>query len=119
QQSMELQRLRENLGRAGISTSNLARDERGLRQRIDQTSQALDRQTAKLQAAARHQQRLAAAKERYTSGRAAVGAAAGTGAAALAAGGGMLYAESKFVMPGIDFDASMSKVQALARLEKT
>lgn len=119
QQSMELQRLRESLGRAGISTSNLARDERGLRQRIDQTSQALDRQTTKLQAAAKHQQRLAAAKDRYGAGRAAVGAAAGTGAAALATGGGMLYAESKFVMPGIDFDAGMSKVQALARLEKS
>ncbi|RSE76662.1 phage tail tape measure protein [Achromobacter denitrificans] len=119
QQSMELQRLRENLGRAGISTSNLSRDERGLRQRIDQTSQALDRQTAKLQAAAKHQQRLAAAKDRFGAGRGAVGAAAGTGAAALATGGGLLYAESKFVMPGIDFDASMSKVQALARLEKT
>lgn len=118
QQSIELQRLRESLGKAGVSTSNLARDERGLRQRIDQTSQALDRQKTKLQAAAKHQQRLNAAKDRYGAGRASVGAAAGTGAAALATGGGMLYAESKFVMPGIDFDAGMSKVQALARLDK-
>lgn len=118
QQSVELQRLRDNLSRAGLSTSNLARDERNLRQKIDSTSQALDRQTRKLQGAASHHQKLSAAREKYSSGKATVGAMAGAGAAGLAAGGGALYAESRFIRPGVEFDAKMSKVQALARLEK-
>lgn len=118
QQSIELQRLRDNLSRAGISTSSLARDERNLRQQIDQTSQALTRQTQKLQAAAAHQQKLTAAKEKYSAGKAATGAMAGTGATALATGGAALYAESRFIRPGVEFDAKMSKVQALSRQDK-
>ena len=118
QQSIELQRLRDNLNRTGISSSNLAQDERRLRQQIDQTSQALTRQAQKLQAAASHQQKLTAAKERYSSGKAAAGAMAGTGAGALATGGAALYAESRFLRPGVQFDAQMSKVQALSRQDK-
>jgi len=118
QQSIELQRLRDNLGRAGISSASLARDERNLRQQIDQTSQALTRQTQKLQAAAAHQHKLTAAKERYSAGKATAGAMAGTGAGALATGGAALYAESRFIRPGVEFDAKMSKVQALSRQDK-
>ena len=118
QQSVELQRLRDNLNRAGISSSSLARDERNLRLQIDQTSQALSRQTQKLQAAAAQQQKLAAAKEKYSAGKATAGAMAGTGAGALATGGAALYAESRFIRPGVEFDAKMSKVQALSRQDK-
>ncbi|CAO3872188.1 phage tail tape measure protein [Achromobacter mucicolens] len=118
QQSVELQRLRDNLNRAGISSSSLARDERNLRQQIDQTSQALSRQTQKLQAAAAQQQKLAAAKEKYSAGKATAGAMGGTGAGALATGGAALYAESRFIRPGVEFDAKMSKVQALSRQDK-
>ncbi|MGH8817431.1 MAG: phage tail tape measure protein, partial [Achromobacter pestifer] len=118
EQSIELQRLRNNLNNAGLSASNLARDEQGLRQRIDQTNAALDRQMQKMKAAASRHERLGAAKDRYNAGRSAAGAMAGLGAGGLAAGGGALYAETKFLLPGVDFDASMSKVQALARLEK-
>lgn len=118
QQSIELQRLRDSLGRAGISSSSLARDERNLRQQIDQTSQALTRQTQKLQAAAAQQQKLTAAKEKYSAGKATAGAMAGTGAGALASGGAALYAESRFIRPGVEFDAKMSKVQALSRQDK-
>ncbi|MGE8567993.1 MAG: phage tail tape measure protein [Achromobacter sp.] len=118
QQSIELQRLRDNLSRTGISSSNLAQDERRLRQQVDQTSQALTRQTQKLQAAASHQQKLTAAKERYGAGKATAGAMAGTGAGALATGGAALYAESRFIRPGVEFDAKMSKVQALSRQDK-
>ncbi|WP_334168253.1 phage tail tape measure protein [Achromobacter mucicolens] len=118
QQSVELQRLRDNLNRAGISSSSLARDERNLRQQIDQTSQALSRQTQKLQAAAAQQQKLTAAKEKYSAGKATAGAMAGTGAGALATGGAALYAESRFIRPGVEFDAKMSKVQALSRQDK-
>ncbi|PQZ68427.1 phage tail tape measure protein [Achromobacter sp. MYb9] len=118
EQSIELQRLRTSLSTTGVSASNLSRDEQGLRQRIDQTNAALDRQMQKLKASASHQQRLGAAKDRYNAGRSAAGAMAGLGAGGLAAGGGALYAETKFLLPGVDFDAAMSKVQALARLDK-
>lgn len=118
EQAMALQRLRSSLSTAGISTGNLARGEQGLRQRIDQTTVALERQMRRMNAAAALQQRLSAAKDRYNAGRATAGAMAGFGAGGLAAGGGALYAETKFLLPGVDFGASMSKVQALARLEK-
>ncbi|AZR93242.1 phage tail tape measure protein [Bordetella trematum] len=118
EQSIELQRLRTSLSTAGLSASNLARDEQGLRQRIEQTNAALDRQMQKLKASASHQQRLGAAKDRYNAGRSAAGTMAGLGAGGLAAGGAALYAETKFLLPGVDFDAAMSKVQALARLDK-
>ena len=43
---------------------------------------------------------------------------AGKGTAAAASGGAALYASAKMIMPGIDFDASMSKVQAITRLDQ-
>lgn len=119
EQSAELQRLRNSLSNAGISTGNLSRDERTLRQRIEQTNHALDSQASRLKEVAKHQQRLATAREKYSAGRSAAGAMAGMGAGGVAAGGAMLYTGGKFIAPGLDFDASMSKVQALARLDKS
>ncbi|TLX52829.1 phage tail tape measure protein, partial [Stutzerimonas nosocomialis] len=40
------------------------------------------------------------------------------GAGGLATGGGILYAGTRLMAPGLDFDASQSKVQALARLDR-
>lgn len=119
EQSVELQRLRANLSRAGIGTATLSRDEHGLRQRIEQTNQALSRQVERLKAASIQQQRLAHAKDRYTALRGTAGSMAGMGAGGLAAGGGALYTSARLLAPGVSFDAGMSKVQALARLDKT
>ncbi|WP_067754886.1 phage tail tape measure protein [Orrella dioscoreae] len=118
QPAVELQRVRNSLTAAGVSTSNLGRHERQLRDRITQTNAALTKQTERLRAAAAAQQRLATAKDKYERTRSAAGAMAGGGAGALAMGGAGIYLGARFMAPGLDFDASMSRVQALARLDK-
>ncbi|WP_417539992.1 phage tail tape measure protein, partial [Marinobacter sp.] len=45
------------------------------------------------------------------------GSMAGAGAGGLASGGGILYAGAQMMAPGLEFDASMSKVQALTKLD--
>ncbi len=118
QQSTKLQGLRDRLHSAGISTKNLSGDERQLRDRISSTNQALESQKAKLAQVAQQQRRLAEARERLGKSQQLAGSMAAGGAAGLAAGSGALYAGARMMAPGIQFDADMSQVQALTRLEK-
>lgn len=118
EQQRELQGLRGKLSAAGISTRNLGQHERELRSKISATNQALSQQEGRLKRVTAQQQRLGRAKQQYEKTQALAGSMAGTGAAGLATGSGILYAGARMMAPGLDFDASMSKVQALARLEK-
>jgi len=125
QQSIQMQTVRTRLNDAGYATSSLVASERRLRAALAETNSALSQQQARLKAVAAQQQRAAAqqaryqrARESYERGRGLAGNMAGLGAGGLVAGGGMLYAGTRFIAPGFDFDASMSKVQALARLDK-
>lgn len=116
QQQAELQGLRGKLNAAGISTRNLGQHERELRTRITATNQAMAQQEARLKRITAQQQRLARAKQQYDQTQALAGSMAATGAGGLATGSGILYAGARMLAPGLDFDASMSKVQALTRL---
>src|SRR5690606_9603304 len=116
QQQAELQGLRGKLNAAGISTRNLGQHERDLRTRITATNQAMAQQEARLKRITAQQQRLARAKQQYEKTQALAGSMAGTGAGGLATGSGILYAGSRMLAPGLDFDTGMSKVQALTRL---
>lgn len=116
QQQTELQGLRGKLNAAGISTRNLGQHERELRTRITATNQAMAQQEARLKRITAQQQRLARAKQQYDQTQALAGSMAATGAGGLATGSGILYAGARMLAPGLDFDASMSKVQALTRL---
>lgn len=116
QQQAELQGLRGKLNAAGISTRNLGQHERELRTRITATNQAMDQQEARLKRITAQQQRLARAKQQYDQTQALAGSMAATGAGGLATGSGILYAGARMLAPGLDFDASMSKVQSLTRL---
>lgn len=115
-QQAELQGLRGKLNAAGISTRNLGQHERDLKARITATNQAMAQQEARLKRVTAQQQRLARAKQQYDQTQALAGSMAATGAGGLATGSGILYAGSRMLAPGLDFDASMSKVQALTRL---
>ena len=116
EQQRELQGLRTRLSEAGISTRTLGQHERELRSKIAATNQALSQQEGRLKRVTAQQQRLANAKRQYEQTQALAGSMAGTGAAGLATGSGILYAGARMMAPGLDFDASMSKVQSLARL---
>lgn len=116
QQQAELQGLRGKLNAAGISTRNLSQHERDLKARITATNQAMAQQEARLKRITAQQQRLARAKQQYDQTQALAGSMAATGAGGLATGSGILYTGSRLLAPGLDFDTSMSRVQALTRL---
>ena len=118
EQQRELQGLRGKLNAAGISTRNLGQHERDLRQKITQTNQSLSQQEARLKRVTQQQQRLAKAKQQYERTQSLAGSMAGAGAAGMATGGGALYAGARLMAPGIEFDAQMSQVQSLTRLDK-
>ncbi|UVL00496.1 phage tail tape measure protein [Pseudomonas sp. B21-048] len=118
QQSEQLQGLRTRLQAAGISTTNLGGHERQLREQIRATNHSIAEQTHRLSALAAQQRRLAAARATFDQSKNLASGMAGKGTTALAGGGATLYAGTKLLAPGIDFDASMSKVQAISRLKK-
>lgn len=118
EQQRELQGLRGKLSEAGISTRNLGQHERDLRTKVNQTNQAIAEQEGRLKKLTAQQKRLGQAKADYERTSALAGSMAATGAGGLATGSGILYAGARVMAPGLEFDASMSKVQALARLDK-
>lgn len=117
-QQTQLQGLRSKLNAAGISTRNLGAGERDLRAKIAATNSALQQQENRLKRITTQQKRLAAAKSQHEKTQGLAGSMAGTGAAGLATGSGILYGGAKLMAPGLEFDASMSNVQALTRLDK-
>ena len=118
EQRAELQRLIPKLREAGVDTRNLAGSESQLKSRIEATTQAYKRQQERMKAIAAQQERLGRMKQSYEKTKGVAGSMAGSGAGMLAGGSGILYAGSKLLAPGLDFDASMSRVQALTRLDK-
>jgi TP901 family phage tail tape measure protein len=118
QNGEQLQRLRTRLHDAGISTKNLSQHERRLREQTDGANQSIREQTRRLAALAAQQRRLAAARATLQNHRDIASSMLGKGASAAATGGAALYAGARMIMPGIDFDASMSKVQAITRLDQ-
>ncbi|BFN28465.1 chromosome partition protein Smc [Pseudomonas sp. SCT] len=117
EQQRELQGLRGKLGEAGISTRNLGQHERELRQRVESTNKTLAQQEQRLKQLTTQQKRLGQAKAQYERTQQLAGSMAATGAGGLATGSGILYAGAKVMAPGLEFDTSMSKVQALTKLD--
>jgi len=118
EQQTQLQGLRGKLSAAGISTRDLSTHERELRSRIEHTNKSIADQTKRMQALSQQTKRLAQARAQYDRTQRVAGSMAGSGAAGLASGSGILYAGARLLAPGLDFDASMSKVQSLTRLDK-
>ncbi|CAM3783923.1 phage tail tape measure protein [Xenorhabdus thuongxuanensis] len=110
----EKQRLRgvtAELYRYGISARNSS----------DVTGQITRRTATYNRQLAEQQRRLTAvthAQTRYANAKEGRGKLATAGAAAMATGAGALYGMSRLMAPGLDFDAGMSSVQALTRLDK-
>jgi len=118
EQQRELQGLRGKLNEAGVSTRNLGQHERDLRNKVTQTNQPLAQQETRLKRLTAQQKRLGQAKAEYQRTQQLAGSMAGAGAGGMATGGGILYAGARFMAPGLNFDASQSRVQALTRLSK-
>ena len=117
-QSSRVHLLREQLSAVGISTRNLAEHQRNLSAKTRLATRALRDQEETLARASRQQKRLEAARAQMNSAKQAAGGMAAASAAGGAVGGGILYGAKRLLSSGYEFDAAMSRVQALARLER-
>ncbi|HHR6441550.1 TPA: phage tail tape measure protein [Providencia alcalifaciens] len=107
----KLQASAAQLYRHGVSVRNSDNATAQITRRTEAYNRQLDMQRQRLAAVTRAQTQYEKAKE--TRNKLAMG-----GAAAAAAGGSALYAASRIMTPGLDFDEGMSGVQALTRLDK-
>jgi TP901 family phage tail tape measure protein len=117
-QTVQLQQLRQKLQAAGMTTRTLSEHERRLRQDISGANQQMETQRQRLESLARQQQSLTRASKAYQRQQQTASNLAGKGASMLAGGGAALYGGARVLAPGLEFDASMSRVQAITRLDK-
>lgn len=117
-QTQQLQQMRQRLNAAGISTRSLGEHERRLRQDIINANQQMERQRRHLEDLTRQQDLLSRATQTYQRQQQAAGTLAGKGATVAASGVATLHAGARLITPGVEFDASMSRVQAISRLDK-
>ncbi|MFI2817666.1 phage tail tape measure protein [Vreelandella piezotolerans] len=117
EERQQLQRLRTTLNENGVSTAHLARDQRRLSSEIQQANTAVEEQQQRLKRLAEQQRNAAQARSRYDRAMSLRSSMAGTGAGMVASGGAALYAGARLLAPGVEYEESMSRVQALTRLE--
>lgn len=118
EQQQQLHGLRGQLNAAGISTRNLSSGEQALRSKITATNAALVQQENRLKRITAQQQRLAGAKQAYGRTQQLSASMAGSGAGSLAMGYGLGRPLMGTLGNGVEFDTTMSRVQALTRLDK-
>lgn len=116
-QQDRLDRLKQKLDEAGVGTDNLGRKSRELRQNEERLTSTLEKQKAELSAITAQQKRLTAARDRYHRSIGRANNMTGAGFTAAATGGAALYGAANVLQPGIDYGETMSKVQALTRLQ--
>ncbi|MBU9832496.1 phage tail tape measure protein [Rahnella sp. FC061912-K] len=114
-----VQRQRSALESAGISTRNLAAEQRRLRASSQEANATLARQREELARLNRQQQRRDNSRRRFQATQRAGDTIRNNGAVAMGVGSAALYAEGKFIAPGITFDKEMSGTQAILGLDKT
>ncbi|ELM3639919.1 phage tail tape measure protein [Aeromonas salmonicida] len=110
--------LKRAMNEAGINTKQLGDHQRRLKTDLAAANGQLDQQRAKLGQLADQQKRLNQVKANYDKTMSMRGSMAGYGAAGMATGAAGLYKINSMASVGLDFDAQMSKVQALTRLQK-
>ncbi|EHI7575540.1 phage tail tape measure protein, partial [Salmonella enterica] len=113
-----VKRQQRELGAAGINTRNLANDERGLKNRISETTAQLNRQREALAKVSAQQAHLNRVKERYKSGKELAGNMAAAGAAGVGVATAGVVAGVGMLRPGYDFSLKNSELQAVLGLEK-
>lgn len=115
---LSVQRQRQELSQAGINTRKLSSDEQRLKTTISETTVQLNRQREALARVSTQQAKLSAVKSRYESGQKLSAGARNAGMAGTGLAMSGLYAESRFIAPGIGFDKQMSGTQAILGLDK-
>ncbi|MDX7876235.1 phage tail tape measure protein [Aeromonas veronii] len=107
-----------SLQTATMGTKDLAKTQERLKNATAAANEKLKQQRADLDRMAAQQKRLAQVKANYDKTMNLRNSMAGHGAAGMATGAAGLYKINSIASVGLDFDAQMSKVQALTRLQK-
>lgn len=115
---VSVQRQRTELESSGISTRKLAAEQRRLKAAAQEANATLDRQRQSLQTLSKRQEQQANSKRRFDKTQQVGDRVRNNGAVALGVGSAALYAESRFILPGIGFDKEMSGTQAILGLDK-
>ncbi|OLO03327.1 phage tail tape measure protein [Salinicola socius] len=117
-QRRRLGELRTGLREGGISTDNLGRSESQLADRIREANTQFDAQKRKMGQVAEAQRKAQRASDQFHRGIGRTNAIRGAGMTGLATGGAALYGAANVLQPGIEYGETMSRVQALTRLDK-
>lgn len=113
-----VKRQQRELGAVGINTRNLANDEKGLKNRISETTAQLNRQREALVRVSAQQAKLNAVKQRYQAGKALAGNAATMGATGVGMATTGTLAGVALMKPGYDFAQKNSELQAVLGVAK-
>ncbi|MBZ6990266.1 phage tail tape measure protein [Klebsiella grimontii] len=113
-----LKRQQRELGAVGINTRNLANDEKGLKNRISETTAQLNLQREALARVSAQQAKLNAVKQRYQAGKALAGNAATMGAAGIGMATTGTLAGVALMKPGYDFAQKNAELQAVLGVAK-
>ncbi|ELY6291227.1 phage tail tape measure protein [Cronobacter sakazakii] len=116
--SQAVARQKDELGKAGINTRNLAAGEQRLKTSISETTAQLARQREALARVSAQQEKLNAVKARYQKGKELAGSAAGAGAAAVGMATTGIVAGTALMRPGYEFAQKNSELQAVLGVEK-
>ncbi|HIE8604623.1 TPA: phage tail tape measure protein [Klebsiella variicola subsp. variicola] len=113
-----VKRQQRELGAVGINTRNLANDEKGLKNRISETTAQLNRQREALARVSAQQAKLNAVKQRYQAGKALAGNVATMGAAGIGMATTGTLAGVALMKPGYDFAQKNAELQAVLGVAK-
>ncbi|TBP38651.1 MULTISPECIES: phage tail tape measure protein [Klebsiella pneumoniae complex] len=113
-----VKRQQRELGAVGINTRNLANDEKGLKNRISETTAQLNRQHEALARVSAQQAQLNAVKQRYQAGKALAGNAATMGVAGVGMATTGTLAGVALMKPGYDFAQKNAELQAVLGVAK-
>ena len=113
-----VQRQRNALNADGIATKNLSAEQRRLKSSASEATAALNRQRAELERLSKKQESLSRIQQRAQAGKALGATVRNQSAVGLGVATAGLYAESRFMAPGVQFDKQMSDTQATLGLAK-
>ncbi|MEB7598113.1 phage tail tape measure protein [Raoultella terrigena] len=113
-----VKRQQRELGAVGINTRNLANDEKGLKNRISETTAQLNRQREALARVSAQQAKLNAVKQRYQAGKALAGNSVAMGAAGVGMATTGTLAGVALMKPGYDFAQKNAELQAVLGVAK-
>ncbi|CAI1510180.1 phage tail tape measure protein [Serratia quinivorans] len=113
-----VQRQRNALNADGIATKKLSAEQRRLKASASEATAALNRQRAELGRLSKKQESLSRIQQRAQAGKALGATVRNQSAVGLGVATAGLYAESRFMAPGVQFDKQMSDTQATLGLAK-